>query len=54
MGHRMELYLPEKYANEVIDISRSFNVDAQLIGYVEKSDNRGLVIESKYGKYFYK
>lgn|SRR5690554_179440 len=54
MGHRMELYLPEEYANEVIDISRSFNVDAQLIGYVEKSDNRGLVIESKYGKYFYK
>ena len=54
MGHRMELYLPEKYANEVIEISRSFNVDAQIVGYVEKSEERGLVIESDYGKHFYK
>jgi phosphoribosylformylglycinamidine cyclo-ligase len=54
MGHRMELYLPEKFANEVIDISRSFNVDAQIVGYVEKSEERGLVIESDYGKHLYK
>ena len=54
MGHRMELYLPEKYANEVIEISRSFNVDAQIVGYVEKSEERGLIIESDYGKHFYK
>lgn len=54
MGHRMELYLPEKYANEVIEISRSFNVDAQIVGYVEKSEERGLVIESDYGKHIYK
>ena len=54
MGHRMELYLPEEYADEVIDISRSFNVDAQIVGYVEKSEERGLVIESKYGKHLYK
>lgn len=54
MGHRMELYLPEKYANEVIDISRFFNVDAQIVGYVEKSEERGLVIESDYGRYIYK
>ncbi len=54
MGHRMELYLPEKYANEVIDISRSFNVDAQIVGYVEKSEERGLVIESEYGTHIYK
>lgn len=54
MGHRMELYLPEKYANEVIDISRSFNVDAQIVGYVEKSEERGLVIESDYGRHIYK
>ena len=54
MGHRMELYLPEKYANEVIDISRFFNVDAQIVGYVEKSEERGLVIESDYGKHIYK
>lgn len=54
MGHRMELYLPEKYVNEVIDISRSFNVDAQIVGYVEKSEERGLVIESDYGRHIYK
>lgn len=54
MGHRMELYLPEKYANEVIDISRSFNVDAQIVGHVEASDDRGLEIESKYGNFIYK
>ena len=54
MGHRMELYLPEEYADEVIDISRSFNVDAQIVGYVEKSEERGLVIESDYGKHLYK
>lgn len=54
MGHRMELYLPEKYAAEVIDISRSFNVDAQIVGYVEKTEERGLVIESEYGKHLYK
>jgi hypothetical protein len=35
MGHRMEIYLPEKYAQEVIDISNSFNIDAQIVGRVE-------------------
>ncbi|MBF6598554.1 MAG: phosphoribosylformylglycinamidine cyclo-ligase [Fermentimonas sp.] len=54
MGHRMELYLPEEYADEVIDISRSYNVDAQIVGYVEKSEDRSLVIESEYGRHIYK
>ena len=54
MGHRMELYLPEKYAQEVIEISRSFDVDAQIVGHVEESEERSLVIESSYGKHFYK
>ena len=53
MGHRMELYLPEKYAKHVIDISKSFGVDAQIVGYVEKSDNRELIIESEHGRYTY-
>ena len=43
MGHRMELYLPEAYAQQVIDISRSFNVDAQIVGHVEKSDKKRCV-----------
>ena len=35
MGHRLEVYLPALYAQEVIDIARSFNIDAQVIGHVE-------------------
>lgn len=53
MGHRMEIYLPEKYAKEVIDISRSFNVDAQIVGFVEKSTERELIIESEHGVFKY-
>lgn len=53
MGHRMEIYLPEVYAQQVIDISKSFNVDAQLVGYVEKSDKRELIIESEFGRFEY-
>lgn len=53
MGHRMELYLSPDHAQQVIDISRSFNVDAQIVGYVEKSDVRELVIESEFGQFRY-
>ena len=35
MGHRLEVYLPAQFAREVIDIARSFNIDAQIIGHVE-------------------
>ena len=35
MGHRLEVYLPAQYAQEVIDIAHSFNIDAQIIGHVE-------------------
>ena len=53
MGHRMELYLPEAYAGQVIDISRSFNVDARIVGHVEKSERRELVIKSEAGQFTY-
>lgn len=53
MGHRMELYLPKEYAQQVIEISGSFNVDAQIVGYVEKSTVRELIIDSEYGRYTY-
>lgn len=53
MGHRMELYLPEQYASQVIDISRSFNVDAQIVGYVDVSDSRELIIDSVHGQFIY-
>lgn len=53
MGHRMEIYLPEEYAQEVIDISKSFNVDAQVVGRVEQSSVKELRIESEYGVFEY-
>ena len=53
MGHRMEIYLPEEYAQTVIDISKSFNVDAQIVGRVEKSDKKELTIQSEFGVFHY-
>lgn len=53
MGHRMELYIPEKYAKQIIDISHSFNVDAQIVGYVESSNSKELIIDSEYGQFIY-
>lgn len=53
MGHRVELYLPEEFAQEVIDISHSFNVDAQIIGHVEQSNKKELIIQSPYGTFEY-
>ena len=53
MGHRLEVYLPAEQAQQVIDISRSFNIDAQIVGYCEVSDKKELVIESEFGKFEY-
>jgi phosphoribosylformylglycinamidine cyclo-ligase len=47
MGHRMEIYCNSSLANEIISISKSFNIEAQVIGKVEKSDKKELIIESK-------
>ena len=47
MGHRMEIYCNNSVANEIISISRSFNIEAQIIGKIEKSDKKELIIESK-------
>ena len=47
MGHRMEIYCNNSVANEIISISRNFNIEAQIIGKVEKSDKKELIIESK-------
>lgn len=46
MGHRMEIYLPEKYASEVISISSSLGVEAKIIGRVEKSPSKKLTIKT--------
>jgi phosphoribosylformylglycinamidine cyclo-ligase len=53
MGHRMELYLEEKYAQSVIDIAQSFNVDARIIGRVEKSDTKKVTVKSEAGEFSY-
>jgi len=57
-GHRMELYVPENLAQEIIEISKSFNVDAQIVGRVspltpEGGISKRLTITSKYGTFEY-
>ena len=52
-GHRFEVYLPKEYAQQVIDISKSFGIDAQIIGRIEQSDHTHLTIHSEYGVFEY-
>ena len=53
MGHRMELYVPQQIADDIIEISKSFNVDAKIVGRVEASETKKLTIKSEFGKFFY-
>lgn len=53
MGHRMELYVPEDIAQDIIEISKSFNVDAQIVGRVENADKNKLTITSDKGVFTY-
>ncbi|MBQ5891347.1 MAG: phosphoribosylformylglycinamidine cyclo-ligase [Bacteroidales bacterium] len=53
MGHRMEIYTDEKTAEDLINISKSFNVDAQIVGRVEKSETKTVKIYSPYGEFIY-
>ncbi|MGB2685153.1 MAG: AIR synthase related protein [Olleya sp.] len=52
-GHRMELYVSPEIAQSIIEISKSYNVNAQVIGRVEASDAKKLTIESQYGTFVY-
>ncbi len=52
-GHRMELYVPEEIAEGIITISKSFKVDAQIVGRVETSSSKKLTIKSEYGAFDY-
>jgi phosphoribosylformylglycinamidine cyclo-ligase len=49
MGHRMELYVHPSQAEKIISISKSFHIDAQIVGRVEKSNQRKLTVQSPYG-----
>jgi phosphoribosylformylglycinamidine cyclo-ligase len=53
MGHRMELYVPQDIAEDLISISQSFGVDAQIVGRVEASETKKLTIQSEYGTFTY-
>ena len=53
MGHRMEIYVDESIAQSIIDIAKSFNVAAQIIGRVEAADAKQLSIESEFGTFKY-
>jgi len=49
MGHRLEFYLPEVYAQRIIDISKSFNIDAQIVGRVEAHEGNKVSIKTPEG-----
>ena len=53
MGHRMELYVPQAIAQDLIELSQSFNVAAQIVGRVEESEAKKLTIRSPYGEFIY-
>ena len=53
MGHRMELYVDENIADEIIEISKSFNVDAKIVGRVEASQTKKLTIKTEFGEFVY-
>ena len=52
-GHRMELYVDPKIADEIINISKRFNVEGRIIGKVEKSNSKKLTIKSQFGDFQY-
>jgi phosphoribosylformylglycinamidine cyclo-ligase len=54
MGHRMEIYLPESYASEVIGMAEDFNIEARIIGRVVPSTHPALTIKSEFGQFEYR
>ena len=52
-GHRMELYVEKDFADEIISISNSFNIDAKIIGKVVGSDEKKLTVKSEFGEFNY-
>jgi phosphoribosylformylglycinamidine cyclo-ligase len=52
-GHRMELYVSKEIADDLVSISKSFNIDARIIGRVEDADSKKLTIKSEFGTFIY-
>ncbi|MCT4603617.1 MAG: AIR synthase-related protein [Marinifilum sp.] len=53
MGHRYELYVPQEIAEDIIAISKEFNVDAQIVGRCEAYEGKKLTIKSEFGEFVY-
>jgi phosphoribosylformylglycinamidine cyclo-ligase len=53
MGHRMEIYVDEKFAARVMDIAKRFNIDSRIVGRVSKSNQKQLTIKSEFGEFTY-
>ncbi len=53
MGHRLEIYTNEKAAEEMIQIAKDFNIEAQIVGHVEASEKKRLTIKSEFGTFEY-
>ena len=53
MGHRMEIYVPEEIAEDIIKISNDFGIAAQKVGYVEAADTKKVTIQSEFGTFTY-
>ncbi len=53
MGQRLEIYTDKETASAIVEISRSFNINAQISGFVEAAEKKEVVIESEHGKFIY-
>ena len=53
MGHRLEIYTNERAAEEMIQIAKDFNIEAQIVGHVEDSEKKQLTIKSEFGTFEY-
>ena len=53
MGHRMEVYIEEKYAQQIIDISKNFNIEAKIIGHVKSASKKQLTIKHENSSFIY-
>ena len=53
MGHRFEIYTDNDTAKGIIEISKSFGVDAQIVGHVEECDHKKVTIKSQFGEFIY-
>jgi phosphoribosylformylglycinamidine cyclo-ligase len=53
MGHRMEIYTKQEFANEIISLSNSFGIEAKIVGYCEEFKGKKLTISSTHGEFIY-